>query len=43
MNLIPILKFLHPYSIFTHILNKFSNTKTFISQVQIIYEENTVV
>ena len=43
MNLITVLKFLHPYSIFIQILNKCSNIKTFIIRVQIIYEENTVV
>lgn len=43
MNLITELKFLHPYSIFIQILNKCSNINTFNIQVQISYEENTVV
>lgn len=43
MNLIPVLKLLRSCSILKHSLNKFSSTKTFITQVQIIYEEVTVV
>lgn len=43
MDLIPVLKFLHSHSILKHTVNNFSSTKTLIIQVQIIYEEDTVV